>query len=148
MRLKTAANLRFTDAAKEWGLATPSFSNGAAYGDLDRDGDLDLIVNNENQEAFVYRNNTNSLSKNHYIAVQLKGIGENGFAVGSKLKIFSGGEVLYRELFPSRGFQSSVDYKQVIGLGTRTAVDSMLVIWPDRTYTKIEQPRIDTVSLH
>ncbi len=142
---KNNGDLKFTDVAKDWGLATLSFSNGAAYADLDGDGDLDLIVNNENGEAFVYRNNTNLQLKNHYIAVQLKGLSQNTFAIGSKIKIYKGSKVFYRELVPSRGFQSSMDYKQVIGLGGIASVDSMIVVWPDRTYIKLDHPQLDTI---
>lgn len=136
-------NLQFAEVAKDWGLGIPSFSNGAAYGDLDGDGDLDLVVNNENQEDFVYRNKASETLHHHYISVQLKGAGQNTFAIGSKIKVYKGNQVFYRELIPSRGFQSSVDYRQVIGLGNLTAVDSMVVIWPDRTYTKWEHPALD-----
>src|SRR5215203_3171491 len=140
---KNNGDLRFTEVAKDWGLDAPSFSNGAAYADLDGDGDLDLIVNNENQQVFVYRNGSREQEKNNYIGVQLKSPAPNNFAIGSKIKVFAGAQVLYRELIPSRGFQSSVDYKQIIGLGNMSRIDSMIIIWPDRTYTKYEHPQIN-----
>jgi len=142
---KNLGGLRFADAAKEWGLNQPSFSNGAAYADLDNDGDLDLVVNNENQQAFVYRNTSREQTKNNYVAIQLQGKGGNPFAVGAKIKLFKNGEIFYRELIPSRGFQSSIDYKQVIGIGENNSIDSLIVIWPDRTYQKLAEPKINTV---
>lgn len=142
---KNQGNFQFSDVAQEWGLAEPSFSNGAAYADLDNDGDLDLIVNNENQPAFVYRNNTRQLTQNHFIGVQLKGDGPNTFAIGSKISVYRGSEVFTRELIPSRGFQSSMDYRQIIGVGKNQAVDSMIIVWPDRTYTKFNNPAVDKV---
>jgi hypothetical protein len=142
---KNKGNLEFTDAAKEWGLDKPSFSNGAAYADLDNDGDLDLIVNNENQPAFVYRNNSRQQNGHVFIGVQLKGTLANTFAIGTKIKLYKGNEVFYRELVPSRGFQSSMDYKQIIGLGKNTSVDSMIIIWPDRTYTKVDHPELNKI---
>jgi enediyne biosynthesis protein E4 len=144
---KNDGGLRFQEVAKDWGLDKPSFSNGAAYADLDNDGDLDLVVNNENEQAFVYRNNSREQTKNNYIAVELKSSGPNTFAVGSKIKVFAGGQVFYREVIPSRGFQSSVDYKQVIGLGKLTSIDSMVIIWPDRTYSKVHHPQVNRVHV-
>jgi hypothetical protein len=138
-------HLQFKEAAKEWGLAEPSFSNGAAYADLDNDGDLDLVVNNENQPAFVYRNNSRQLTNNSYIGIQLSAAAPNNFAIGSKIKLYKDGQVFLREVIPSRGFQSSMDYKQVIGLGKLGAVDSMVITWPDRTCTKLENPAINKV---
>lgn len=142
---KNQGNLKFADEGKSWGFTQPSFSNGAAYGDLDNDGDLDLVINNENGPAFVYKNNTRESTRNNYIGIVLKGKEKNTFAVGSKIKIYKNSEVFYRELVPSRGFQSSVDYKQIIGLGNLTGLDSMIVIWPDRSYTKIDHPDINKV---
>ena len=140
-------DLRFVDMAKAWGLQQPSFSNGAAYGDLDNDGDLDLVVNNENQESFLYRNNSRELNKHHYIGVKLIGKDKNTFAIGSKVNIYRGSEIITRELNPSRGFQSSMDYKLIIGLGKETSIDSMEVIWPDLSVSKYQHPVIDTVHV-
>ncbi|HEV8508456.1 MAG TPA: CRTAC1 family protein, partial [Chitinophagaceae bacterium] len=130
-------NLKFTDIGESWGFTKPSFSNGAAYGDLDNDGDLDLIVSNENQPAFVYKNNSRELNHNNYIGISLKGKGKNEFAIGSQVKLYAGNEILSREMVPSRGFQSSVDYKMIIGLGKITNIDSVNIIWPDRSFSKL-----------
>src|SRR2546430_16981635 len=90
-------DLTFTDQGAAWGLNTPSFSNGAAYGDLDGDRTLDLVVNNVNQEAFVYRNNARTLVPNHYLQVQLAGEGVNRFAIGAKVTLWSGKEQFFQE---------------------------------------------------
>lgn len=139
---RNMGDCRFADQGNAWGLSAPSFSNGAAYGDLDNDGDLDLIVNNVNQKAFVYRNKGREQTGNNYIGLQLRSDGKNGFAIGAMVRIYAGGEVIGRELNPSRGFQSSVDYKMVVGLGKRT-VDSLLITWPDRTVSKLVGPAIN-----
>ena len=136
-------NLSFSDSGRAWGFTQPSFSNGAAYADLDGDGDLDLVVNNVNQRAFVYRNRSREQNHHHYLAVFLKGKGKNTFAIGSKIRLFRGDTVLYREVMPARGFQSSVDYRQVIGLGSSTRIDSLVIQWPDRSTTHIDHPGID-----
>ena len=140
-------NLQFTDVGKSWGFSQPTFSNSIAYGDLDNDGDLDVIINNENQPAFIYRNYSREQNKNNFIGLMLKGKGQNTFAIGSKIKVYKAGQVYYREVVPARGFQSSVDYKQIIGLGKETKVDSMIIVWPDRTYSKYENPEINKVHL-
>lgn len=135
-------NLKFSDEGLNWGFAQPSFSNGAAYGDLDNDGDLDLVVNNVNMPAFVYKNNSRQMSVNNYIGIRLKGKGANNFAIGSTIKVYSGNEIIYRELIPSRGFQSSCDYTILSGLGKRPA-DSVIIFWPDQTVSKIDKPEIN-----
>jgi enediyne biosynthesis protein E4 len=144
---RNQGNLQFADVGSAWGFAEPTFSNSVAYGDLDGDGDLDLVINNENQPAFVYRNHARELNKNNYLAVQLKGSGQNPFAVGSQIKVYKGKEVLSREVNPARGFQSSVDYRQVIGLGTRTGVDSLVVVWPDGSTTRYDHPQLNQVHV-
>lgn len=141
---RNMGNLRFMDMGEQWGLGQASFSNGAAYGDLDNDGDLDLVVNNVNEKAFVYRNNSHESGENHYLAIVLRGEGKNTFAIGSMIRVFADSEVISREVMPSRGFQSSVDYKTVIGLGTRKP-DSVLITWPDLKVTKITRIPLDTV---
>ncbi len=98
-------------------------------------------------KSFVYRNNARQQNGNGYIGVLLKGKGSNSYAIGSKIKVFSDGQVYYREVLPSRGFQSSMDYKQVIGLGKLKQIDSMIVIWPDRSYSRYEKPEINKIHL-
>ena len=136
-------DLTFEEAGQKSGFDTPSFSNGAAYGDLDNDGDLDLVVNNLNQQAFLYRNNSESLYKHHYLKVKLKGPEKNTFAIGAKVVAHKGKEELNFQLVPTRGFQSSIDYVMAFGLGDGTVVDSVEVIWPDRTRSVVQNPSID-----
>ena len=125
----------FTNMAEQWGLSIPSFSSGCAYGDLDGDGDQDIVVNNVNQEAFVFENKSRQLAKNNYLQFQLKGTGGNSFAIGSSVKLFAQGKVLIQELIPSRGFQSSMDYVMTFGLGTLEKIDSVSVLWPNNKVT-------------
>jgi hypothetical protein len=144
---RNLGDLRFQDIGADWGFTHRSFANGAAYGDLNNDGSLDLVINNENGPAFVYRNNSRRLNRNNYLGVLLKGAGQNTFAIGSKIRVYQGSNIFYREVIPSRGFQSSVDYKQIIGLGQLTGVDSLVITWPGPHggSTKLEHPALDSV---
>ena len=136
-------NLTFSDIGESWGFNQNSFSNGAAYADLDNDGDLDIVVNNVNEPAFVFKNNSIQQNKNNYISIALKANNKNTFAIGAKIKVYQNSQILGKEIMPSRGFQSSVDYKQVIGIGKATAIDSVVIIWPNNTFTTIVQPTIN-----
>lgn len=140
-------DLTFKEEGVPSGFDVPSFSNGAAYGDLDNDGDLDLVVNNTNKEVFLFKNNANELTKNHFLSVQLVGTNQNTKALGSKVNIYANGQIFNTEVIPSRGFQSSVDYKIVQGLGEIQTVDSLVVKWYDNTFSTVENPPIDTLLI-
>ncbi len=139
---RNKGDLKFTDDGLNSGITQPSFSNGAAYADLDNDGDLDLIVNNVNMQSFVYKNTTTENLATNSISILLKDTGSNTFAVGSKIKIYSNNEIINREVFPARGFQSSIDYKNVIGLG-KNKIDSIIIVWPNEMETKIDTAKLN-----
>jgi enediyne biosynthesis protein E4 len=129
---KNHGDLTFTNVIHEWGMGDPIHSNGSAYGDLNNDGTLDLVINNVNNEVLIYKNQSNLLHpENHYLQFQLKGKGGNTSAIGTQIRIKSGDQLFYQESMPNRGFQSSVDPKLTFGLGPLEQVDEIQIRWPD-----------------
>ena len=121
-----SAAVKFTDVSSRWGLDFAGVSNGAAYGDLDLDGDLDLVVNNINASALLYRNN----AAGNFLTVTLRGMGMNTRGIGAKVQVWADSLYQVKELNPTRGFQSSSDLVLSFGLGDRQSADSVRVIWP------------------
>jgi hypothetical protein len=136
-------DLTFSNVGANWGMDQISNSGGAAYSDLDNDGDLDLVVNNINLPAFVYRNEGNSQLKNNYLKVKLEGAGRNTLGTGTKVTIYNKGQKQYLEQMPTRGYQSSVSPVLHFGLGQSTSIDSLLVQWPSGKSEKLRNPKVN-----
>lgn len=126
---KNNGDLTFTNMGAAWGMNQASNSNGAAYTDLDNDGDLDLVVNNINQPAFIFQNQTNEKPDHHFLQLKLEGAGKNTFGIGAKVTLYAQGKQQYQEQMPARGYQSSVSPILHFGLGEASAVDSLRVVW-------------------
>jgi hypothetical protein len=124
------------------GLQTESFSNGSAYGDLDNDGDMDLVVNNLNMKSFVYRNNSMDNGETHFLKFVLKGEGKNSDAIGARAEV--GSSHFSIENQPVRGFQSSVDVRPNFGLPS-TKPQSVKVIWPSGKVTTLDHVPVDQI---
>jgi len=122
-------DLTFTNQTKSWGMNRPSNSNGAAYADLDNDGDLDLIVNNINQPAFIYQNESSKRKDNHFLQVRLEGDGLNTLGIGANVSIAVGGKRQYLEQMCTRGYLSSVSPVLHFGLGKDSKIDSVTIEW-------------------
>ena len=140
-------DLTFTNLAAAWGVNAAGFSNGAAYVDLDNDGALDLVVNNLNAPAAVYRNQVRDLdsANHHYLTVTLRGSGANTSGIGAKVIVASPAGRQLVEIMPTRGFESAVDPRAHFGLGTTSRVDSLTVIWPDRRSQVLENVAADRI---
>ncbi|WP_276374916.1 VCBS repeat-containing protein [Chryseolinea sp. H1M3-3] len=143
---RNQGNLSFQDVSVSWIGSEPSLSNGASYADLDNDGDLDLVVNNINEKAFLYRNDLGQKDFN-FLKIKFEGNGANRFGIGAKVLVFTGNKKIIHEQIPSRGWLSSVDYTMHIGLGNEK-VDSISIRWTDnKTQTlKTIQPR-ETITV-
>ena len=142
-------DLTFTSVAAAWGLAQPGFSNGAAYVDLNNSGALDLVVNNVDAPASIYRNHARTANGAHFLTLALRGDGKNTGGIGARVTIVHGGKRQMLEEMPTRGFESSVDPRLHFGLGPSARVDSLTIVWPDRRYqtlTNVPADRIMTLS--
>ncbi|WP_051947344.1 VCBS repeat-containing protein [Muricauda sp. MAR_2010_75] len=139
-------DLTFSNTSAEWGLNCPSFSNGSAYGDLDNDGDLDLVLSNVNMPAFIYRNNAESKkSDNHFINLKFVGLTNkiNTAGLGTQATVYSNEKTYYQELAPMRGYQSTVDDRLHFGLGNTDQIDSIRVQWSDGSINTLNNVEVD-----
>lgn len=122
-------NTTFSDVSVDWGLATASFANGAAYADLDNDGRLDLVINNINDEPFIYRNTSPDTA--NYLTIKLIGDSLNRNGLGTWIEIYYNGTQQVYEQTPYRGYLSTMPVDPHFGIGGATRIDSMLIKWPD-----------------
>lgn len=136
-------NLHFANVTRDWGVDNVSLSNGCAYADLDNDGDLDLVVNNINSPAFIYRNETASRQGSHYISLRLEGTQKNTAGIGAKIYCYTAKGFQFFEQMPVRGYQSSVSPVIHIGLGEAQAIDSLKIIWLNGAMQVLVNPPLD-----
>jgi len=146
-------DLTLINRAAEWGLGDPGFSSGAAYADFDNDGAMDLVVNNVNAPAAIYKNllynnAENSTNAASYLKVKLAGRDQNTFGIGAKVVLHDRDKIFFQELMPTRGFQSSVEPVLNFGLGNIDRLDSLEVIWPAGEYQVLKNlPANQTITL-
>lgn len=142
---KGNGDLTFNDVTRDWGFYEPSITNGVAYADLDNDGDLDIVTNNMNDQAGIYRNNSET-SGNNFVTLKLEGKIDK-FAIGARVTLFADGKMWTKEVFPVRGFQSSVDYRIHIGLGKTAKIDSVHVRWPSGKTSVVREVTINKMNV-
>lgn len=142
-------HLNFIDRSESWGIKGKGFSHGAAYADLDNDGDLDLVVNNMNEEAHIYRNNTDKRFARNYLRIKFIGNETNRDGIGAKATLYTQSKKQFVEHFISRGFESTVDGIMHVGLDSARIIDSLEIIWPDGKHQllkKIKSNQLLTVN--
>jgi len=138
-------DLTFTNVSKKWGLDLKGFSTGIAYADLDNDGDLDIVINNVDSVATIYKNNVTDSASSHYLRFKLEGPKSNLNGLGTKIKLQNKGLTQFQELYLTRGFQSSVEPIVHFGLGDLKSVDSVSVVWPDGKLQLLTNLKTDKV---
>ncbi|MFT5875955.1 MAG: hypothetical protein ACI8WT_004955, partial [Clostridium sp.] len=138
-------NLVFEKVTKKWGFDKKVNSNGIAYSDLDNDGDLDLVINNLDEVASIYENQSNKIKNTNYLSIRLKGNSANPFAVGSKATIYVNDQIQVLELFTTRGFQSSVDHRLHFGVANNKNIDSLKIRWPDQKITLLKNIKTNQI---
>jgi hypothetical protein len=137
---RNLGNLRFENMAEKWGMNTPTYSSGTAYADLDNDGDLELIINNTNDIAHIYKNLSRERKPEHnYLKIKFEGDSLNKFGIGAKIIAPTRYGTLTQEQYATRGFQSAVDLAMTLGLGEMKELDSLTVIWADRSFQTLKK---------
>ena len=136
---KNSYGERFNNVSSKWGFDEGGLTHGAAYVDLDNDGDLDMVLNNMDANAGIYRNNIGDQLNNNYLKIKLLGKDKNYFAIGARVTLFTKGNSIIREQYPVRGFQSSVDPILHFGLDTVAIIDSIQIRWPSGRLQKLDR---------
>ena len=138
-------DLTFKNVSTEWGLTAKTFTNGAAYADFDNDGDLDIVMSNLDDKPLLYRNESVQSGDNHFLKIKFKGPSKNLAGVGTKVVLYSNGEMQLSDLKLNRGFLSTVEPLLHFGLGNATSIDSLVVTWPDNQTQLITKIKADAL---
>ncbi len=128
---KGTDSLQFIDKSRDWGFTQTGFANGASYADLDNDGDLDIVVNNINGPAVIYRNNSAQQINNHYLDLHLQGPEQNKFAIGAKAVLQQAGKIQTDYISAGKGFESASIHHLHFGAGADSVIDVIQILWPD-----------------
>jgi hypothetical protein len=142
---RNTGDYQFEKVSNQWGLVEPSFSNGSAYADLDADGDLDLVVNNIDMEAFVYRNRAREQNKGNYLQIALEGSASNTDGIGARVEITTPSGLQVKEATPVRGFFSSSHQLLHFGVGQASQIERIIVRWPDGKESSLEGQPVNQV---
>ncbi len=142
---KNNGDLTFSKKINEWGIEQESWSNGSAYADLDNDGDLDLVINNINEAAFLYENKAVDARLNNYLRVKLIGKGNNRNAIGTRVSIMYDEQMQMQELSPIRGYASTSEFMIHFGVGNKETIDKLEVRWPDGTFSVLKNVKTNQV---
>lgn len=143
---KNMGGLEFKDETKNWGFNFGTYSSGAAYGDLDNDGDLDIVINNINDPALLMENHSDQLAQEeHYLRIRLKGTEKNLGAIGASIQLYAPGAVQQKALLSGRGYLSQPEQTLHFGLGDNTKVDSLKIRWPNGKEQLLTEVGVDTL---
>lgn len=143
---KNNNNNTFENVTKKWSDSKPSYSNGGVYTDLDNDGDLDLVVNNINEPAYILKNNSEIINKNrNYLKLHFKGSDKNIFGIGVKVKAFLNNKIITEENYTTKGYLSSVEPNITLGIGDNSSIDSLQIIWPNGVFQVLKDLKANSV---
>lgn len=144
--MENMGDLHFVNRASEWGMENSVFSNGAAWADLDNDGDLEYITNNINESAYLYKNNFRELNSLNYLQIRIKGTPPNTLAIGTKLEVITSAGKQWHDQYLSRGYLSSVSPTIHFGLGQQPKVDTIKIYWPgSKTFSFVTDINVNQI---